>query len=114
MLRFKAQNFVWLAFHIEKLQGESIWDTTDSAEAAKEEKEWRERVTNHLHFMGRECKALSLDASVGQCERISARAKGATEISPLCYLLRDLEATLVRELPEASVLGPSERSSRVL
>jgi hypothetical protein len=95
MLKLRADVFVWLCFHLEQLQGDALFDD----EVPGEEAEWRKTAAETLRHLGDQCKALGLDASVGQCERIALRAKGtATGVEPLCYLLRDLEDTIEREL----------------
>lgn len=104
MLNFKAHQFAWLCFHIEKLQSDCLWD--DSAQTTSaEQDEWRKSAAGHLQFMKQQCAQLGMDSSSAQCDRIAARVKAGTDIVPVCYLLRDLESTIVGELEKPIFLA---------
>jgi hypothetical protein len=97
MLKFDASAWTWFCFDLEQLQGDALFDS-DAQNAREEEARWRRNVALNLTHFGALCKNLGMDASVGQCERIAARATGAIEMLPLCYLLRDVEQTIGREI----------------
>ena len=103
MLNVNVSEFAFICFHLEKMQSECLFDPT-SQTLAKEEKEWRELVQSTLQALQVRASHMGLDATVGQSERIEKQVARGTSIGPLCYLLRDLEATTVRELKKPTFL----------
>lgn len=104
MLRFNANDFTYLCFHVERLQGECLWDPSEPS-AKEEEAEWRKSVKSRLYFLKLYAEKLGLNATVGQSGRISEQALGGVGVETICYLLRDLEATLVGEMAKPVFLA---------